>query len=111
MGEPQQSATRDAIAAAIRDALGEHGFQFYNFGDLVDAADAVLPFVDAARAEGYEHGKREDQERARRGLARAVTAVKALPTAHYPGVGTVVELPDVLAVLEQQEAPNQKETI
>ena len=49
MGEPQQSATRDAIATAFSAWMSDDTHPAVPFY----AADAVMPFVDAARAEGY----------------------------------------------------------
>jgi hypothetical protein len=45
---------REQVAEVIRDELGEHGFQFYVFGDLVDAADAAIGVVLVAVAEQIE---------------------------------------------------------
>jgi hypothetical protein len=108
MGEPQQSATRDAIATSIYATIQGVNYEADERPEASrlasqhanELADEIALVVDAARVEGE-----------RRGLARATAAVKALamPAFYYDWGGENARIAWVgcrdalLAVLEQQE--------
>lgn len=90
------SDQRDAIAAAIRDALLEVHAGVWPPGMpsrvvAIAVDDAIAPFVEAARAEGYEQGVRD-----------ALTAAESSDS-DYGQRGAEAAIEKLLAVLEQRE--------